>query len=78
MVVEKVASFEKIRRATKYYVEGSDTRSSDIVGESEPIIRLKNLVDKAAQTEVSVLFTGENGTSKELVVRQLYRNSMLA
>ena len=78
MVVDKVASFDKIRRVTKYYVEESDSRSSDIVGESEPVKRLKTLVDKVAKTEASVLITGENGTGKELVARELYRNSMLS
>ena len=67
-----------MRRVTKYYVEESDTRSSDIIGESEPVLKLKNLVDKVAKTEASVLITGENGTGKELVARELYRNSLLS
>ena len=36
VVVDKVASFDKMRRVTKYYVEESDSQSSDIVGESSP------------------------------------------
>ena len=39
VVVDKVASFDKMRRVTKY-VEESDTRSSDIVGR---VNRLRNL-----------------------------------
>jgi DNA-binding NtrC family response regulator len=78
VVVDKVASFDRMKRVTKYYVEESDTRSSDIIGESQPIENLKNLVGKVAKTEASVLITGENGTGKELVARELYRNSMLA
>jgi len=78
VVVDKVASFDKMRRVTKYYVEESDTKSSEIVGESEPIRKLKTLVGKVAKTEASVLIAGENGTGKELVARELYRSSMLA
>ncbi|MDG1139514.1 MAG: sigma-54 dependent transcriptional regulator [Opitutales bacterium] len=78
VVVDKVASFDKMRRVTKYYVEESDSRSSDIVGESNPVKALKTLVDKVAKTEATVLITGENGTGKELVARELYRNSLLA
>ena len=36
------------------------------------------MVDKVVKTEASVLITGENGTGKELVAKELYRNSMLA
>ena len=71
VVVDKVASFDKMRRVTKYYVEESDTRSSDIIGESDPVLNLKAMVDKVAKTEASVLITGENGTGKELVAREL-------
>ena len=78
VVVDKVASFDKMRQVTKYYVEESDTKSSEIVGESEPIKKLKTLVSKVAKTEASVLIAGENGTGKELVARELYRSSMLA
>ncbi len=78
VVVDKVASFDKMRRVTKYYVEESDTRSSDIIGESEPVKELKTLVAKVAKTEATVLITGKNGTGKELVARELYRNSLLA
>ena len=78
VVVDKVASFDKMRRVTKYYVEESDPRSSDIVGESQPVKELKALVGKLAKTEATVLITGENGTGKELVARELYRSSLLA
>lgn len=44
VVVDKVASFEKMHRVTKYYIEEIDTRSSDIVGESEPIKKLNNSI----------------------------------
>jgi transcriptional regulator with GAF, ATPase, and Fis domain len=62
---------------TKYYVKESDYRSLDIIGESLLVQQLKNVVEKGAKTEACVLITSENGTGKELVDRELYRNSML-
>lgn len=78
VVVDKAASFDKMKRVTRYYVEEeSDARGSEIVGDSEAIRRLKEMVRKVAGTEASVLVTGENGTGKELVARELYRSSLL-
>jgi two-component system, NtrC family, response regulator AtoC len=39
---------------------------------------LKEMVRKVAATEATVLISGENGTGKELVARELYNNSLLA
>ncbi len=78
VVVDKAASFDKMKRVTRYYVEEeSDARGSEIVGGSDAIRRLKEMVRKVAGTEASVLVTGENGTGKELVARELYRSSLL-
>ena len=78
VVVDKAASFDKMKRVNRYYVEEVETKSSEIVGKSEPIRRLKEMVRKVAATEATVLITGENGTGKELVARELYKNSLLA
>lgn len=47
----------------------------DIVGESKPILDIKETIEKVAPTEARVLITGENGTGKELVARWLHEKS---
>lgn len=49
--------------------------SSNIVGESAAIGEIKQMIDTVAPTEARVLITGENGTGKELVARQLHEKS---
>jgi DNA-binding NtrC family response regulator len=46
-----------------------------IVGESEPVIKMKEMISKVAPTDARVLITGENGTGKELVAHQLHQQS---
>ena len=46
-----------------------------IVGESDCIVRVRELIEKVAQSEARVLITGENGTGKELVARWLHCKS---
>jgi two-component system, NtrC family, nitrogen regulation response regulator NtrX len=44
----------------------------DMIGESEAISHVKQLVTKVAPTDARVLITGDNGTGKELVARWLH------
>jgi DNA-binding NtrC family response regulator len=50
-------------------------KSKDIVGESNPIIKIKETIAKVAPTEARVLITGDNGSGKELVARWLHEQS---
>jgi len=47
----------------------------EIVGESDFIISLRDMISKVAPTTARVLITGENGSGKELVARQIHEQS---
>ena len=51
------------------------TLQSQMIGESEPMLAVKDMIEKVAPTNARVLITGENGTGKELVARQLHEFS---
>lgn len=46
-----------------------------MIGESAPMLEVKDMIVKVSQTNARVLITGENGTGKELVARQLHELS---
>src|SRR5260370_29234336 len=46
-----------------------------LIGDSEPMRRIKDLIGRAAAARGSVLVTGESGTGKELVARALHASS---
>ena len=48
---------------------------NQMIGESTPMLEVKDMIDKVAPTNARVLITGENGTGKELVARQLHELS---
>jgi len=47
----------------------------ELIGVSQNICRIKQLISKIAETEVNTLVCGETGVGKELVVRNLYQKS---
>lgn len=50
-------------------------KGSSIIGETEGIFKIKEMIEKVAPSDARVLITGENGTGKELVARSLHDNS---
>lgn len=57
------------------YQESAQYTLIDIVGESKEMLRLKALTLKAAQSDVSVLVSGDTGTGKELFVHSIHNAS---
>ncbi|MBP5218924.1 MAG: sigma-54-dependent Fis family transcriptional regulator, partial [Bacteroidales bacterium] len=46
-----------------------------MIGESEPIRNIKDMISKVAPSDARVLIVGPNGSGKELVARSLYEQS---
>lgn len=47
----------------------------EMIGESEPIQHIREMIEKVAPTDARVLIVGSNGTGKELVARNLHQKS---
>jgi two-component system nitrogen regulation response regulator NtrX len=64
---EIVAETKKLRKKV--------SKSYEMIGESEGITKVKDMIEKVAPTDARVLITGPNGTGKELVARALHEKS---
>ncbi|CAM1355205.1 MULTISPECIES: sigma-54-dependent transcriptional regulator [Tenacibaculum] len=51
------------------------SKSYEMVGESDAITHIKDIIEKVAATDARVLITGPNGTGKELVAHWLHEKS---
>jgi two-component system, NtrC family, nitrogen regulation response regulator NtrX len=51
------------------------SKVQEMVGNSSPIQKIKDTIDKVAPTDARVLITGENGVGKELVARWIHEKS---
>lgn len=51
------------------------SKNYEMIGQSDAINHIKDIIEKVAQTDARVLITGPNGTGKELVAHQLHEKS---
>ncbi len=51
------------------------SKKLEMVGESEPILQVKDMIEKVSATDARVLITGPNGSGKELVARWIHEKS---
>jgi DNA-binding NtrC family response regulator len=51
------------------------SKKYEMIGESEAIVHIKNIIEKVAPTDARVLITGPNGTGKEIVAHWLHEKS---
>ena len=71
-----------IKNATEKVHLVKETRSlkkkvygQEMIGKSEPIGHIREMIEKVAPTDARVLIIGSNGTGKELVARNLHQKS---
>ncbi|MCC7397246.1 MAG: sigma-54-dependent Fis family transcriptional regulator [Planctomycetes bacterium] len=70
-------SIRNALRAARLQAENQKLRATlagdyDLLGDSPVMQQVRSMITRVAPTDVPVLITGENGTGKELVARQLH------
>ncbi|MDH3283330.1 MAG: sigma-54 dependent transcriptional regulator [Acidobacteriota bacterium] len=78
IVVKRIAALVERRKLQEKVaaLEADEAARHTLVGESEPMRRVRELIRKAGPTQATVLITGESGTGKELVAREIHRASL--
>ena len=66
---------EKVSLVKETKILKKKVYGQEMVGESEEILKVKDMIEKVAPTDARVLIIGSNGTGKELVARNLHQKS---
>lgn len=75
IIIKKGQSYRQLLQVNKLLSDQQGEDEGSIVGKSPTMLRLRQLIERVAPTDATVLITGENGTGKEMVARELYRRS---
>jgi DNA-binding NtrC family response regulator len=77
VILRKADNFNQTLRISQILAQESlDT--SPLIGDSSPVQQMRQMIQKVAPTEATVLISGENGTGKELVATEIFRASVRA
>ncbi|WP_406672971.1 sigma-54-dependent Fis family transcriptional regulator, partial [Natronospira sp.] len=69
---------EALRRVEEFQDALSRSKARRPAGHSEPIRRVRSLIEQVAPFDTNVLITGESGTGKEVVAREVHGASSRA
>ena len=76
IMIQALRSLEIVKEKRKLEEKLSDTEDeNEIIGQSARIKEVKNLIDKVAESDLTVLITGENGVGKELIAKEIFKKS---
>ena len=54
------------------------SKVQEMIGDSDPMVKIKETIEKVSPTEARIMITGENGAGKELVARWIHEKSSRA
>ena len=79
-VVERALSHQQLARENKHlrHALHKKYQFDNIIGQSDAIMQVLNMIERVAQSDSTVLVMGESGTGKELVAKALHYNSLRA
>jgi DNA-binding NtrC family response regulator len=74
IILKKAEAHRQLVKVNRYFSE-QEGPAGEIIGHSPPMQRLRQIIERVAPTDATILITGESGTGKEMVARELYRHS---
>jgi two-component system response regulator HydG len=67
---------DQLKKAKQLLEDDINQPFKEIIGNSDSMKHVFNLIEKVAKTQANILILGENGTGKELVARAIHQRSL--
>ncbi|MGL6023468.1 MAG: sigma-54-dependent transcriptional regulator, partial [Cetobacterium sp.] len=76
IMIPALRNLEIVKEKRKLEEKLSDSEDeNEIIGQSTRVKEVKNLIEKVAESDLTVLITGENGVGKELIAKEIFKRS---
>jgi DNA-binding NtrC family response regulator len=75
VILRKAQNYRQLLGVNRLLSDDAGDEDAVLVGRSPAMTRLRQLIDRVAPTDATVLVTGESGTGKEMISREFYRRS---
>ena len=77
MAIARATEHSRLKQENEYLKErlGEKFDRRNIIGQSAAMVKLLEVVEQVAVTQVTVLITGESGTGKEIIANAIHFNS---
>jgi DNA-binding NtrC family response regulator len=75
VILRKAQTYHQLLGVNRLLSDDAADEDGALVGRSPAMMRLRQLIERVAPTDATVLITGESGTGKEMISREFYRRS---
>ncbi len=75
VILKKAQTYRQMMQVNRLLNEPAEGLDGALIGSSPAMVRLRQLIDRVAATDATVLIAGESGTGKEMIAREIYRRS---
>lgn len=75
VILRKAQTYRQLVKVNNLLSDDPEDDDALLIGRSPAMMRLRQLIDRVAPTDATVLITGESGTGKEMISREFYRRS---
>jgi DNA-binding NtrC family response regulator len=76
LILRKTDNYSQLLKVNRYFSEhAGESEGEPMLGRSSAMLRVRQLVERVAPTDATVLIVGEHGSGKEMVSHEIHRNS---
>ncbi len=75
LILRKADNYSQLVKVNRYFNERNGGDGEPMLGRSPAMQRARQLIERVAPTDATVLIIGEHGSGKEMVAQEIYRNS---